>query len=225
MNWKYSKDEKKSLVQFRLKLCNWGSGETFYLLRRGSCCKTRTFISTLFANLLLRSPPSCAFHILWLFSSDAKNYCIIFVLLGLPFIRPIYQSGCLFKIVGTKGLLSLPYSMNFRETLLRFLQRNISGCSDPTLFFTEKAQQNFLDWKPPPPSEVFRKFIEFGSRSLPLCPQPFLRFQAILAINIGFLFSFYTETLILAPLQNFSVTLFLDTFPKDKVCVVEEQRI
>ena len=66
-----------------LEVCKWVSGETFYLLTRGSCCKTRTFISTLFAKVAFKKPPSCAFYILWLFHQwcqDMLHFILLFTL-------------------------------------------------------------------------------------------------------------------------------------------------
>ena len=58
----------------------------------------------------------------------------------------------------------------FRKTMLRFLQRNFSGCSDPTLFLYRKSATKFFgsEMTPPPSSEAFRKFIEYGRDSSPL---------------------------------------------------------
>ena len=77
-----------------LEVCKWVSGETFYLLTRGSCCKTRTFISTLFAKVAFKKPPSCAFHILWLFHQwcqDMLHYiCTFYTYL----LSNRYNIGC-----------------------------------------------------------------------------------------------------------------------------------
>ena len=62
----------------------------------------------------------------------------------------------------------------FSETILRFLQRNFSGWSDPLLFLYQKSAKKFFgsEKTPPWPSEVFRKFIKFVRSSHPLSGIP-----------------------------------------------------
>ena len=49
----------------------------------------------------------------------------------------------------------------FRKTMLRFLQRNFSGCSDPTLFLYRKSATKFFGSEMTPPP--LRKFSENSS--------------------------------------------------------------
>ena len=59
--------------------------------------------------------------------------------------------------------------------MLRFLQQNFSGWSDPLLFLYQKSAKKFFgsEKTPPWPSEVFRKFIKFvrSSHSLSGIPK------------------------------------------------------
>ena len=53
-----------------------------------------------------------------------------------------------------------PPPPSFRKTMLRFLQRNFSGCSDPTLFLYRKSATKFFGSEMTPP---LRKFSENSS--------------------------------------------------------------
>ena len=52
----------------------------------------------------------------------------------------------------------------FRKTMLRFLQRNFSGCSDPTLFLYRKSATKFFGSEMIPPP--LRKFSENSSNQV-----------------------------------------------------------
>ena len=67
-------------------------------------------------------------------------------------------------LLEAKGRLPVPNSMNFRKTskrpltppyfrkkMLRFLQRNFSECSDPTLFLYRKSATKFFGSEMTPP--------------------------------------------------------------------------
>ena len=99
------------------------------------------------------------------------------------------HTGCLLLVLHcllyiTKGALPVPNSMNFRKTSKRPLTPPLFSENYVALFATKffgvqrpqpiplpkKRNEIFrIENDPPPSSEVFGKFIEYGRDSSPLC--------------------------------------------------------